>query len=337
MLVDAARRASILLLSLTLFDISGFSGNPIISLPAQAPPAAPAPPDTEIFLAPLTSANGKIEVGPPVNITNNPGYDNQPFFAPDGRSVLFTSVRGTPPAGGDGSLTRTDVYRYDIGAGTVSRVTQTAEGEYSPTVMLDGRRISVIRVEADGTQRLASIAPSGPKIEVDVLLPNVKPVGYHAWADEHTVAMFILGGSGAPATLQVADMRTGNARVLATDIGRSIQRMPGAGASRRISFVQRERDGDKIALTIKELDPATGQITPLTPAVDGAREADTAWMPDGTLLMAKDGVLYGWKRGQNGWNEVASLTRLSLSGVTRLAVSPAGDRIALVASSSQSR
>src|SRR5215471_8220130 len=44
---------------------------------AQAPPAAPAaqaPPDTEIYLAPLTSANGQITVGAPENITNSPGY-----------------------------------------------------------------------------------------------------------------------------------------------------------------------------------------------------------------------------------------------------------------------
>ena len=35
----------------------------------------------------------------------------------------------------------------------ISRVTQTPESEYSPTVMADGAHISVVRVEADGTQR----------------------------------------------------------------------------------------------------------------------------------------------------------------------------------------
>src|SRR6185503_11568297 len=48
--------------------------------PAPAQPAAQAPPDTEIYLAPLKIANGAIDVGTPVNITSNPGYDNQPFF-----------------------------------------------------------------------------------------------------------------------------------------------------------------------------------------------------------------------------------------------------------------
>jgi Tol biopolymer transport system component len=52
---------------------------------AQAP--------TEIFLAPLTMQGGRPVVGTPVNITNLPGYDNQPSFTPDSRSILFTSNR----------------------------------------------------------------------------------------------------------------------------------------------------------------------------------------------------------------------------------------------------
>jgi Tol biopolymer transport system component len=301
---------------------------------AVSPSATQAPPDTEIYLAPLTRHDGVLEVGPAENITNNPGYDNQPFFTPDGRGILFTSVRGPSPGVRDGAPVQTDIYRYDLASRAIARVTQTAESEYSPTVMPDGTRISVVRVEADGAQRLWSIAPSGSKIQLDLLLPDVKPVGYHAWADEHTLALFVLG---QPATLQLADTRTGTARVIASDIGRSIQRMPGSGASRHISFVQRDRSGGAPRLLIMELDPSTGQVSLLTPAVDGSTEADTAWMPDGTLLMVKGAALYSWRRGDMGWKEVTSLGRLSLSGVSRLAVSPDGAHLALVGSPRQSR
>lgn len=305
--------------------------------PALPSPPAQAPPDTEIYLAPLTRANGVLAVGPAVNITNNPGYDNQPFFTPDGRSILFTSVRGSSPGLRDAPLTQTDIYRYDIAPRAIARVTQTPEGEYSPTPMLDGTKISAITVEADGTQRLYALAPSGPKIQREVLLPEVKPVGYHAWADDHTVALFVLGGTGAPATLQLADIRTGTARVVATDVGRSLQRMPGEGGARHISFVQRERGAAGTTLLVKELDPASGAMTTLTPAVEGSREADLAWTPDGTLLMVKDDVLSAWTRGQSGWKDVALLSRLSLRGVTRLAVSPKGDFLALVGAAPAAR
>jgi hypothetical protein len=75
----------------------------------------------------------------------------------------------------------------------------------------------------------------------------------------------------------------------------------------------------------------------LTPAVEGSTEADTAWTPDGTLLMAHGGILYSWRRGQSGWIEVASLERMGLTGVTRLAVSPRGNWLALVAAPQTSR
>ncbi len=76
--------------------------------------AAP-PPDTEIFLAPFSA--GADPVGRPVNISNSPGYDNQPSFTPDGGGILFTSIRG----GG----TQTDIYRYDVTSGATAQVTRT--------------------------------------------------------------------------------------------------------------------------------------------------------------------------------------------------------------------
>ena len=47
--------------------------------------AAAAPPATDIYLADLRVADGRVQVGTPVNVTARPGYDNQPFFLPDGR------------------------------------------------------------------------------------------------------------------------------------------------------------------------------------------------------------------------------------------------------------
>ena len=108
--------------------------------------------------------------------------------------------------------------------------------------------------------------------------------------------------------------------------------MPGPATTRDVSFVQRERTADSTKLVIKKLNARTGEVTVLTPAVDGATEADTAWTPDSTLLMAHEGTLYAWRQGQSGWKAVANLQKLSLKGVTRLAVSPKGDFLALVGS-----
>lgn len=282
---------------------------------AQTPSS---PPDTEIFLATLnvTTAAGGPAIVRPVNITNSPGYDNQPSFTPDGRTVIFTSIRG-------GS--QTDIYRYTIATREVGRVTNTPESEYSPTITPDRAHISVIRVESDGTQRLWQFTSDGQQPQI--VLTDIKPVGYHAWADAQTLALFVLG---TPATLQVADVRTGKAEVLARNIARSLQVIPLRGT---VSFVEREQSGDgTVLLHIRELEPKSRAITPLVDAPPGSREADLAWAPDGLLMMAKDDVLYGWRRSDaaSGWKPIADLKALGLTGVSRLAISPAGDRIAFV-------
>ena len=315
--------------------------------------AGSPPTDTEIFLAPLSTSAGLPSIGQPVNITNSPGYDNQPSFTPDGQQILFTSNRGG---------TQTDIYRFDIPSGAselieyysqqaserelraataerpgvvrksppssraIARVTDTPESEYSPTVTPDGAHISVIRVEADSTQRLWRFTIDGKQPEL--VLAGVKPVGYHAWADDHTLALFVLG---TPATLQVADTASGKADVVVRGIGRSIQKIPGRAT---ISFVEREEPavrGGAPILRIRELEPKGRHITPLVNAVAGTSEADCAWTPDGMLLMAHTDMLYGWKRGDPEWRRLTDLAPLGLHGVTRLAVSPKGDRIAVVA------
>jgi dipeptidyl aminopeptidase/acylaminoacyl peptidase len=284
---------------------------PAILLAFAALQPAPPPPETDIFLAPFSARGTVVTVGRASNITDSPGYDNQPFFTPDGTAIFFTSNRGAR---------QTDIYRYEIASGATSRVTTTPEGEYSPTVTPDGAHLSVVRVEADATQRLWRFTLDGR--DPELVLDGVKPVGYHAWIDDHTLALFVLG---PPATLKIADTRTGRAEEVARGIGRSVLRVP---RSSRVSYVDKDEDG---SLMVREFDPKTHSATTLVAAVAGASEADLAWTPDGVLLMAYKDVLYSWKRDDRGWTRGADLAALGMHGVTRIAVSPTGDRIAFVA------
>lgn len=295
---------------------------PFVVLPFAILSTQAAPPATEVYLAALSGDGAKLSVGKPENISNSPGYDNQPFFSPDGQSLYFTSARGDV-ASKCGSP-QTDVYRLDLASRAVARVTETTDCEYSPTVTPDGRHLSVIQVEPDGTQRLWKFTVEGKA--PSVVLENVKPVGYHAWLNDTMLALFVLG---QPATLQVADTKTGRARVVAEDIGQSIVRIPGGGAS----FVQQGGEGESRTLTISQLTIESGQpvVKPLVTAVPGARQAHLAWTPDRTLLMAHGGSLHAWRWGSERWTIAADLSALGLQDVTRMAVSPKGDRIAFVA------
>ena len=275
----------------------------MVAVCGASPVAAQA--GTDIWLASLSERNGRLEVGVPSNITRRPGYDNQPAFSADGRSVLFTRVE-------DGQA---DIARYDIAGARTDMVTRTRESEYSATPVPGRDAFSVIRVEADSAQRLWRFPFDGG--EPSVVLRDVAPVGYHAWADESTLVLFILG---RPATLQIADTGTGQAREVARDIGRSIQKIPGRHA---VSFAQRTDAG----MRIDELDLASGAIRTLIAARPGGEFH--AWTPGGVLLMGEGARLYRWTPGDRDWTLVADFAAHDLH-ISRLAVSPGGDRIALV-------
>ena len=179
-------------------------------------------PGTDIVILSMNEAAGEFHLQSLIRVTDRAGYDNQPHFLPGGEALLYTSIDGTGQA---------DIYRYSISTGEHTRVTTSApESEYSPTLIPGERRFSAIRVEADSAQRLWSFALDGSGAQV--LLPEIAPVGYHAWGENEILALFVLG---QPATLQLARPGPGAGEIKASNIGRSLHRIPGRNA---FSFVQ---------------------------------------------------------------------------------------------------
>ena len=270
------------------------------------------PSNPEIFLMSLNVRGHEVKVGTPVNITNRPGYDNQPSFTADGRSLYYTSTLPDSQA---------DIFRYDIATRSAERITKTApESEYSATQMLDSKSFSVIRVEKDSTQRLWSIAPDGN--ESHVLFAGIKPVGYHAWIDPNHAALFVLG---SPNALVLADMRTGKGDTLARDIGRSLVALPhGQG----FSFLSR-RGQDWMLTEVRMY--RTGKVAYITPDAIVPRGMDyIAWI-GGSAIGGTDSKLLVWTPGIQGWREVADLSSHGVTRITRIAVSRDLKRMAVVA------
>jgi Tol biopolymer transport system component len=283
--------------------------------PSSSQPAAAPAPGTDIYLLSVTGSIASMKAAKPSPVSTAPGYDNQPNFSPDGARILFAANR-------DGS--QIDVFVFDRAAGTVSRLTETPTNENSPTYLPAGLGapgdFSAVRTEPDKTQRLWRFDARGRNPQV--MLPDVKPVGYHAWLDADTVALFVLG---PPATLRIARVATGQAEIAAEGIGRSLHRIPG---TQSVSFVQRESSGE---FWVKQMDVATRKSEPLVKAVDGSTDRDMTWTPDGqTILMSAGTRVFSWTRGAAGWSEVFDAAPHALGVVSRLAVSPKGDAVAIV-------
>ncbi|MEP7381557.1 MAG: hypothetical protein ABI910_07715 [Gemmatimonadota bacterium] len=281
----------------------------VASLSAVALRAQEAQPD--IFLAPLTSTAAGLHLGTSHNVTARPGYDNQPAFAADGRTLFFTSTREDAQA---------DIYRLDVATGRAERVTMTApESEYSAAQVPGGGAISVIRVERDSTQRLWRLPLASG--EGSVLFPSLKPVGYHAWADADHVVMFVLGN---PSALVLGRQSSGAIDTIVFNVGRSLHRIPG---STRVSFVSKAYES---AAWVMSLDVATRIVQPLTRLPTGTE--DYAWLPDGRLIAGSGSMLLVCDLTRDAqWTPFADLAADGVTGITRLAVSPLGDRLAIVA------
>jgi dipeptidyl aminopeptidase/acylaminoacyl peptidase len=265
-------------------------------------------PATDIFLAPLSMKDGLPVVGKPVNVTHQPGYDNQPWFTPDNRAFLFTSAREDA---------QTDIYRFEIATRATTRVTTTPESEYSATVMPDGKRVSVIRVEKDSTQRLWSFANDGT--DPRVVVAALKPVGYHVWIDANNLALFVLG---SPNALVHADLRTGKSDTLARNIGRSLLPLPDKSG---FSFV---RNVDSTSMVTAMTWPG-GATRDLIALPRGSQ--DLAWLAPGAMLTASGSKLLSWRAGASTWSSVGDYADAGLTDITRLAVSPDGKWLAIVA------
>ncbi len=277
----------------------------VAALPLYAQQGQP-----DVYLASLAITGGGPQLGKVRNVTSRPGYDNQPAFSADGRSLYYTSTREDAQA---------DIYRLDIASGRSERVTKTApESEYSAVEVPGGGAISVIRVERDSTQRLWRLPLAGG--EGSVLFPTLKPVGYHAWADADRAVMFVLGN---PNALALGNLATGAIDTIVVNVGRSLHRIPG---STRVSFVSKAYES---AAWVMSLDVDTRDVKPLTKLPAGTE--DYAWLPDGRLIAGSGSQLLVCDLARQAqWTPFADLAADGVTAISRLAVSPKGDRLAIV-------
>jgi hypothetical protein len=185
--------------------------------------------------------------------------------------------------------------------------------------MPDGKHFSVIRVEPDGTQRLWQFdlaTGQNPKL----VLPSIKPVGYHCWYGADSLVLFVLG---QPNTLQLARISTDQGQTITTNVGRSLLRIP---SQKAVSFVHKLSANE---WQVEALDMSTLQAKKLIQTPAGSE--DCAWITDGTLLMAQGAKLYKWNpKSDTDWQLLADWSGLGIKQITRLAVNPKSTQLAFV-------
>ena len=233
-------------------------------------------PECDIFLFDLADSATAMTVSNSRNVTPRKGYDNQPWFTPESNSFLF-SANYDPY--------RTDVYEYFLESGETKQLTDSPTQEYSPQVSPDNKTISFV---TDGETANQSVW-FGDRVGQNFqwLLANQgnrEPVGYYSW-NRSTGYILYWSRYGfsmrlVHKTKELSHYVTGDAIPTTPHI------IP---ATDNFSFMHQQGNGE---VWIKELNPDTLAVRPLTPVIGNSRHY--GWTPSGSIVMCDGTKLHRW-------------------------------------------
>ena len=271
--------------------------------------------ETEVYLFDLDFSNGKPVLSNPKNISNNPGYDNQPSFWDDDH-VLFASTRDE----------QTDVIQFNVSEGSTSSwLTYTTTGsEYSPLRVPGKRAISAIRLDVDGLQRLYEYDLKNSTSEP---LSELK-IGYHVWFDKEVLVATVLVQNRMD--LVVIDLEEDTHTTVFQNVGRSLHRISGSDL---VSFISKKNS----VWEIRSLDPATGNTQKI--ANTYGQEEDISWLDGHTIITGSGKRLLTLHTNAEDadWETVMAFGLEEINNISRIAISPNGKRLAFVAEESPAK
>jgi len=241
----------------------------------------------------------------PQNISDHPGYDNQPAFSATGEQIYYSRKD-------DG---QTDIWLWQIAGSQRQRLTRTPESEYSPTPVPEQAALSMIRVDAEQKQLLWQLDLSDGSWRQ--LITDMEPVGYHCWYSPGAVALFML-----PEPFKLVLYANPEEQLLvAENIGRALHRHPETG---ELLYV----DKNQTPWKIRAFTTSREQHRYLAPLYPGGE--DFTISNDGMLWTGNGAKLY--RRGANDerWQLEADYSAYGIRNISRIAVSPDQRYLALV-------
>ena len=259
---------------------------------------------TEVYWAELTAAENGFAVGELTNLSQNPGYDNQPSFWTEDILLYAASREG-----------QTDILSHNVLNQEKEWKCTTLQGsEYSPLRIPKTEAISAIRLDNSGLQRLYRYTEKG---ESQPLFTELK-IGYSVWASPTLLICTVLVDDRMD--LYSANLQSGKTKRIAQKVGRSLHKIPNSNA---ISFIQ----WDKEIARINSYGLQTQQIEKLGTLPKGVQ--DMAWLPSGEMIFGKGSNLYRQFPGNTALL-CYSFPVDRIQNISRIALSPSGKRIALV-------
>ena len=262
--------------------------------------------NTEVYLFDYSNNEPLPIITNPKNISNKPGYDNQPSFSKNGKFIYFSSTRNG----------QTDILRFDIKNDKKKWISQTIGGEYS-TQEISRNHLSAVRLDPDGKQLLYTYNIS--RNHSKVLVEN-KKIGYYAWINSKELLCFVLG---EPNSLQSINLKSNESILIDEIIGRSIHKIPN---SELMSYISKKTD----SWSINSFDPVSKETSTIINTVEGSE--DLTWTNNGVILMSDGNSLFSFHPvNDKDWKFVIDFKEFDLTSISRMSLDRGNNYIAIVA------
>jgi len=172
----------------------------------------------------------------------------------------------------------------------------------------------------------------------ETALTETSDAGYFTRFDDKTWALFM---NDKQRRIVIYDAKTKALDTMSLGAMTAPFRVPGKRAVTFVAvepFPAPEGEAAKTAsprkIYLRRLDLDTRQVTTLA-EIPFATSGSHVWTSRGTLLMASGHTIYEWNPAHpEDWRKAIEIYHPELQGLTRIAISPRGDRIALVSTPS---
>jgi hypothetical protein len=264
--------------------------------------------DTEVWVGALDLRDGRFVASDLKNISNHGGYDNQPSFLPDGDSLLFTTEASSLDDTGLG----VHAVRYDFATGKITPL-PLARG-FSPTPTADGQ-IMILRQ--------GGVWLHDARGKLLRALTETKEAGYFHRFEDGSPDTWVLFMNDKDRRIVLYDPTSHALETMIKGAITAPYRVPG---ERAVTFVVQEKE----TLTLHRLDVDEKRVTTLAtiPFPTGGHHV---WTPRKTIFIASGPEIREWDPRKPGeWPVVQRFEHPDLQGITRIAISPEFERVAIV-------
>lgn len=264
-------------------------------------------PETDIWLFKIEKKEGKYLYTNPLNITHRAGYDNQPTFSFDGKSILYVLIDSTKQA---------DIYQYSISKKTSSNLTKSQVSEYSPTIVPSGLGFSSVVVEKDSAQRVWQFNLDGTFKRI--VHEGTDSIGYHTWLNIDTLMYYKLT---EPHSLHVLDIKSNKDVWICNHPTRAFKKI---GNSSR--FIYAIKDSLSTQFRIYNTALRESSLYATYPSVN----EDFIWHPELGLIKSEGSDLIRYNEQTKTWDLLFSFSSLGIKKITRFVFDSKTKQLAIV-------